>query len=66
MGIMRNLQRLQGIYVGNRRMFQELVQALEQHQIKPMINKVFPFEEARSAYEYIVQGRHMGKIVVSV
>jgi NADPH:quinone reductase-like Zn-dependent oxidoreductase len=64
--VMRNLQRMQGIYVGNRRMFRELIRCIELRGIKPVIDKVFPFEEARGAYEYIVQGRHMGKIVIRV
>ena len=64
--VMRNLQRMQGIYVGNRRMFHELIRCIEFHGIKPLIDRVFPFEEARGAYEYIVEGRHMGKIVISV
>lgn len=64
--VMRNLQRMQGIYVGNRRMFLELIQCIEVKRIKPLIDKVYTFEEARSAYEYIVQGRHMGKIVITV
>jgi len=64
--LMRNLQTMNGIYVGNRAMFQALIQAIELHGIKPLIDKVLPFDEARGAYEYIVRGQHMGKIVVRV
>ncbi len=64
--VMRNLQRMQGIYVGNRRMFRELIHCIELNGIKPLIDKVFPFEQARGAYEYIVEGRHMGKILINV
>jgi NADPH:quinone reductase-like Zn-dependent oxidoreductase len=64
--VMRNLQRMQGIYVGNRRMFRELIRCIEINGLKPSIDKVFSFDEARGAYEYIVQGRHMGKIVIRI
>ncbi|MDA0206228.1 MAG: NAD(P)-dependent alcohol dehydrogenase [Acidobacteria bacterium] len=64
--VLRNLQRMQGIYVGNRRMFRELIRCIELNGINPLIDEIFPFEDARGAYEYIVQGRHMGKIVISV
>lgn len=64
--LMRNLQTMNGIYVGSRTMFQQLVATIELHGIKPLIDKQLPFDNAREAYEYIVQGRHMGKIVVNV
>lgn len=64
--LMRNLQTMNGIYVGSRTMFQQLVATIELHGIKPLIDKQIPFDDAREAYEYIVQGRHMGKIVVNV
>jgi NADPH:quinone reductase-like Zn-dependent oxidoreductase len=64
--VMRNLQRMQGIYVGNRRMFRELNRCIELTGMKPLIDKVFSFEESRGAYEYIVKGLHMGKIIITV
>jgi hypothetical protein len=33
---------------------------------KPVIDRVFDFEEARSAYEYLAGGMHFGKIVIWV
>jgi NADPH:quinone reductase-like Zn-dependent oxidoreductase len=55
-----------GIYVGSREMFEGLNQALEQSKIRPVIDKVFPFEAAREAYEYMSSGSHFGKIVIRV
>jgi len=31
-----------------------------------VIDRVFPFEEAASAYEYMDSGAHLGKIVISL
>jgi NADPH:quinone reductase-like Zn-dependent oxidoreductase len=53
-----------GIYVGSREMFEGLNRALEQARIRPVIDKVFPFESAREAYEYMENGSHFGKIVI--
>ena len=58
--------RVQGIYVGSRRMFKEMNRAIEINKIKPVIDRVFEFEEAQVAFRYMEAGAHFGKIVVRV
>jgi NADPH:quinone reductase-like Zn-dependent oxidoreductase len=36
------------------------------HRLKPAIDKVFSFAEAKAAYAYQQTGKHFGKIVISV
>jgi len=55
-----------GIYVGSREMFENLNRALEQTGIKPIIDKVFPFESTREAYGYVQSGSHFGKVVINI
>jgi NADPH:quinone reductase-like Zn-dependent oxidoreductase len=55
-----------GIYVGSREMFEALNRALEQTKIRPVIDRVFPFEAAREAYEYLASESHFGKVVIRV
>jgi NADPH:quinone reductase-like Zn-dependent oxidoreductase len=55
-----------GIYVGSREMFEGMNRALEQSGIRPVIDKVFPFDSAREAYEYMASGSHFGKVVIRV
>lgn len=55
-----------GIYVGSREMFEGLNRALEQSRMRPVIDKVFPFESAPEAYEYMGAGSHFGKVVIRV
>ncbi|MFH7029160.1 MAG: NAD(P)-dependent alcohol dehydrogenase [Heteroscytonema crispum UTEX LB 1556] len=55
---------VQGIYVGSREMFEAMNQALTQHQIQPIIDKVFPFTEAPAAYHYLKSAAHFGKVVI--
>ena len=35
-------------------------------KLRPVINRVFDFEDARAAYEYQASQRHIGKIVIRV
>lgn len=41
-------------------------QLLEVEKIKPVIDKVFPFAEAKTALTYLAQGRAKGKVVISM
>jgi NADPH:quinone reductase-like Zn-dependent oxidoreductase len=55
-----------GIYVGSREMFENLNRALERSGIKPVIDKVFPFESAGEAFEHLKSGSHFGKVVIKI
>jgi NADPH:quinone reductase-like Zn-dependent oxidoreductase len=57
---------IQGIYVGSREMFDSLNRYLTVNQIQPIIDRVFSFDEARLAYEYLQDGSHFGKVVIEV
>jgi NADPH:quinone reductase-like Zn-dependent oxidoreductase len=59
-------RRLVGISVGSRAMFEDLNRFVEQMKIHPVIDRVFPFEQAREAQAYLESGGHFGKIVVQV
>ena len=56
--------RLQGIYVGSRDMFDEMNRAIVQAGLKPVIDRVFPFEDTVAAYRHLESGAHFGKVVV--
>ena len=58
--------RVHGLYVGSVAMFENLVRALEASTIEPIVDRVFPFAEARAAYEHLESGRHFGKVVIAV
>jgi NADPH:quinone reductase-like Zn-dependent oxidoreductase len=63
--LMQNL-RVQGILVGHREGFEAMNRALALHGIHPVVDRVFPFAEARAAFEYLKSGAHFGKVVVRV
>ena len=56
--IMRKSIRLQGIYVGSRAMFLRMNRAIEANGLEPVIDRAFPFEEARDAYQNVLD--HLG------
>ena len=64
--VMRKSIRLQGVYVGNRRMFEDMNAAFALNKIQPVIDRVFDFEDARSAYHAMRAAGHFGKLVVKV
>ncbi len=53
-----------GVYVGSREDFEAMNAFISEYEIRPLIDRVFEFEEAPSAYEYMESGDFMGKIVI--
>jgi NADPH:quinone reductase-like Zn-dependent oxidoreductase len=58
--------RVQGIFVGSRKMFEDMNRAISLNGMKPVIDRVFSFDEARDALMYMESGAHFGKIVIRV
>ena len=63
--LMKNV-RVQGIYVGSREMFTSLNAFLELHRLEPSIDRVFGFDDASAAYQYLASAAHFGKVVIRV
>jgi len=57
---------INGIYVGSRAMFERMNAAIAANKLKPVIDRIFPFTEARAAFEHMQTGSHFGKIVLSL
>jgi len=57
---------VQGISVGSTQMFEAMNRAIEFESLKPVIDKVFAFNDAHAAYRHMAAGAHFGKIVVRV
>jgi len=56
---------LRGIYIGSRRMLEELCRAVEVNRIVPVVDRVFGFDAAQDAYRYLKSGQHFGKVVIT-
>lgn len=63
---MRKSIRIQGIYVGSRRMFLDMNRAIALHKMKPVVDQTFAFADARSAYHAMAAAGHFGKLVIEI
>ena len=52
------------ITVGDRSGLLELVRVVTSAGLKPVIDRVFGFDEARAAFAHLESGAHMGKVVI--
>jgi NADPH:quinone reductase-like Zn-dependent oxidoreductase len=56
--------RVQGVFTGHREGFVAMSRAIAQHRLRPRIDRVFAFDEARAAFEYLASGAHQGKVCI--
>jgi NADPH:quinone reductase-like Zn-dependent oxidoreductase len=56
--------RLQGIYVGSRAMFERMLGGMEINRIRPVIDRIFDFQDAPNALAYLHSAQHVGKVVI--
>lgn len=57
--------RLQGVTVGHRDGFEAMLRAIDLHQIKPVVDRVFAFEELKEAMAYLQSGAQFGKVCLA-
>ena len=65
LALRRNIT-LKGILNGPKERFVEMTEFYEKHQIHPVVDRVFKFEEAKDALKYLYSGSHLGKVVIRV
>ncbi|HET9042423.1 MAG TPA: NAD(P)-dependent alcohol dehydrogenase [Burkholderiales bacterium] len=56
--------RLQGITVGHRDGFEAMLRAFQQHQLKPVVDRVFAFEALKEGMAHLKSGAHFGKVCI--
>jgi NADPH:quinone reductase-like Zn-dependent oxidoreductase len=58
--------RLQGVTLGSREMFEDMVHAIDTHGLKPPVDdKLYAFDEVADAIRALPAGRHFGKICLA-
>lgn len=58
--------RLQGVTVGPKEDMARMCQAISQAQIRPVIDRVFDFEDSAKAYRHLESGAHFGKVCIQI
>jgi NADPH:quinone reductase-like Zn-dependent oxidoreductase len=61
-----SMARVRGIAVGSRSAFEAMNRAIEAHTLKPVVDRVFPFEAVSEAFALMERGGHFGKIVIEL
>jgi NADPH:quinone reductase-like Zn-dependent oxidoreductase len=56
---------LGSISVGSRADFEAMNRAISMHRLHPVIDRVFPFADAKEAYRHFEGRGHFGKVVIS-
>lgn len=61
-----NLKRakINGLSVGSRQDFADMLKAISINHIKPVIDKSFSFDQTKQAFRYLESGDHFGKVVI--
>ena len=63
---MRKSIRMQGIYVGSRRMFLDMNRAIGANHLRPVVDQSVSFEHAREGYRHMEGASHFGKVVIEM
>lgn len=64
--ILMKALRMHGIFVGSRKMFEDMVAFIEKHSIKPVVDEVFAFDETQKALRHMESQKHFGKIIIKI
>lgn len=64
--ILRRSLTVTGGTIGPRTDFEALLKAMAMHQVRPVIDRVYPFAEYQEAYRRIESGNHVGKVVIDI
>lgn len=58
--------RLQGVFVGPRAAFEHMNRAIESAMLRPVVDRVFAIDALPEALAALAEGRHFGKIVLTL
>ena len=64
--ILHRQVRIHGVYVGSRAHFEAMNRAITANRMRPVVDRIFTFGDARSALNALHEAHHFGKIVIQV
>jgi NADPH:quinone reductase-like Zn-dependent oxidoreductase len=59
-------QRLQGVTVGSVEDLQSMADAIAVNRMTPVVDRVFPFADAKAAFAHMASGAHFGKVAITI
>ncbi len=57
---------IMGSTMGSAAEYAEIVRQLSQGHLRPVVDKVFPFEQTRAAFERLEKGEQVGKVAIQI
>ena len=64
--MLRKSLHIHGVYVGHRRMFEDMNRAISAHEMRPVIEHTYPIDSARDAYHAMRAANHFGKLTITL
>jgi NADPH:quinone reductase-like Zn-dependent oxidoreductase len=55
-----------GSTMANRREFAQVMKLIFEHRLHPVIDSVYPLDQARAAYERLAEGKQFGKVMIQI
>jgi NADPH:quinone reductase-like Zn-dependent oxidoreductase len=65
-GILGSACTVRALLVGSREMFEQMNDVISSKSMRPLIERVFSFANARQAYQELEAAKHMGKVVIRI
>jgi NADPH:quinone reductase-like Zn-dependent oxidoreductase len=59
-----NMARLRCISIGSRADLEALIRVVDAHALHPVIDRVFPLDDAKAAFAHYFEGAPFGKVVI--
>lgn len=66
LAVMLKKPTIQGINGGSREMFEAMNRAIAASKLRPVIDRVFPFEQSVEAFRYLDEGNRFGKVAIKL
>jgi NADPH:quinone reductase-like Zn-dependent oxidoreductase len=57
---------VRALAVGSRAQFTQMNDVITAHRLRPVVDRVFPFEQAQAAYRYYESARPFGKVIIKI
>jgi NADPH:quinone reductase-like Zn-dependent oxidoreductase len=65
-GLLNKTANARGIYVGSRADYQRMSRFIVEHQLHPVIDRVFPLDQYEAALEHLRNGNPVGRVVLKL
>ncbi len=66
LGLLNKTASARGVYVGSRADYQRMSAFIDQHRVRPVIDKVFPFDQFDAALAHLRDSNSIGRVILTL